>query len=1008
MKQISRLLILFACVCICDTLRAQGIKVDLPSVTYHSPEAASVVKYANYPVDYSTGIPDIKIPIYEIQEGELTLPIYLSYHASGLKPHDGCGWVGTGWTLFANPSVVRSIKGLPDDLKGEGYMYISRHYDELTNGEDQKNHLSNMLKGLIDEEPDQFSYRLADGGGSFYANEQRDFVAHPYRALSISGFLRNQFDYFDIKNEKGWLYHFGDGSNYQVSGNSGECVNEWLCNYIKSPISGKQIDFTYQQNKFKTSFGSTMNDIAIINDRQVQKGPTLTEKSSGFSRVYNLVNGEKQYVGSSFDGISVSSRYSSRSTFVRYLSQITFGNGKILFYMNEEDHESLQSIEVYDKANNLIKKINFYITPYNENTPLTKLNSITIEGQDTELASYVFEYNAIAGVPDLATKGVDHWGYYNGEQNIFTVPQGKVQYEEGQFNVRTVDLTIDGAKRESTEAMKYGVLYSVESPEGTLTTFTYDVNKIENYYQEHLSDPEFRLVGGLRISKIEVTDLLTKREVRTRYISYFDESFERALNITDYGVPKRAVSLNDYGYYQNKIELSSVDTKRSRMQIYCSTPLTAIAWKSGSSVLYRCVVEHEYSALTNEDQYTKYNYDIPDFSPNEVKGEMSYIPVRRNMMGDDYLIGMLEKKEVFAPAKKGHMLIGRTPIETTEYKWGSERFYLTNALEYHKYNSYNKSNRITFGQAYCIASVSGNVGEYDMNSCINENTRYTSWYDVANVMKLQKETHTLYSKDGKSIVDTQEYAYDPCAYDPVPKKIITTKSDGTVCKEIFKYPEDIVVREQEGNDPDLGPMENFEDLGAFKLMTDHRMTELLEHIIIDGDAKTTYRTKYISGQPKEMKVKTSGMNDFETRVKYHNYDPSGNPVYITKDDSTKVVYLWLRNGQFPIAEIHGATYTEVDRAVKTVFGVADITALSQQDTLQDEKLRNGGLQHALPHALVTTYTYQQLVGMTSVTDPRGTTTYYTYDTLGRLKEIYIVEGGVKKVVESYEYHYGKQ
>ena len=150
------------------------------------------------------------------------------------------------------------------------------------------------------------------------------------------------------------------------------------------------------------------------------------------------------------------------------------------------------------------------------------------------------------------------------------------------------------------------------------------------------------------------------------------------------------------------------------------------------------------------------------------------------------------------------------------------------------------------------------------------------------------------------------------------------------------------------------------------------------------------------------------MSGFETRINYHNFDFSGNPVYITKDDSTKVVYLWLRTGQFPIAEIHGATYKEVDTAVRTVFNATDITALSQWSSLTDEKLRNGELQHALPNALVTTYTYQPLVGMTSVTDPRGVTTYYEYDTLGRLKGTYLIESGVKKVIESYNYHYGKQ
>lgn len=66
MKPITKLLILFVCVFVCDTLHAQNIKIDLPSVTQHSPEGTSVTKYANYPVNYSVGLPEIKIPIFEI------------------------------------------------------------------------------------------------------------------------------------------------------------------------------------------------------------------------------------------------------------------------------------------------------------------------------------------------------------------------------------------------------------------------------------------------------------------------------------------------------------------------------------------------------------------------------------------------------------------------------------------------------------------------------------------------------------------------------------------------------------------------------------------------------------------------------------------------------------------------------------------------------------------------------------------------------------------------------
>lgn len=59
------------------------------------------------------------------------------------------------------------------------------------------------------------------------------------------------------------------------------------------------------------------------------------------------------------------------------------------------------------------------------------------------------------------------------------------------------------------------------------------------------------------------------------------------------------------------------------------------------------------------------------------------------------------------------------------------------------------------------------------------------------------------------------------------------------------------------------------------------------------------------------------------------------------------------------------------------------------------------MREKLPNAQVSTYTYKALVGMTSMTDPRGTTTY-EYDSFGRLSKVKDAKG---KVINTYDYHY---
>ena len=105
-------LFLFICIHVCAQVEQNPLYLKNYAP---SPEAYSMMQYEEIPVSLYTGIPDISVPLYNIRSNDWTLPIALSYHASGIKISQEASWVGLGWNLQAGGMISRSIRG-KDDL----------------------------------------------------------------------------------------------------------------------------------------------------------------------------------------------------------------------------------------------------------------------------------------------------------------------------------------------------------------------------------------------------------------------------------------------------------------------------------------------------------------------------------------------------------------------------------------------------------------------------------------------------------------------------------------------------------------------------------------------------------------------------------------------------------------------------------------------------------------------------------------------------------------------------
>jgi YD repeat-containing protein len=136
---------------------------------------------------------------------------------------------------------------------------------------------------------------------------------------------------------------------------------------------------------------------------------------------------------------------------------------------------------------------------------------------------------------------------------------------------------------------------------------------------------------------------------------------------------------------------------------------------------------------------------------------------------------------------------------------------------------------------------------------------------------------------------------------------------------------------------------------------------------------------------------------------FDRYDTKGNLLQHHKEDDANVSYIWGYNKTYPIAKIENADYSTVEAVLGGATSVDNFaTTANPTDAQVRSFLAALYTDSRLAKAMVSTYTYKPLVGMTSSTNPDGFTSYYEYDAFGRLKT---VRDHDNNIVKTYSYHY---
>jgi YD repeat-containing protein len=480
------ILVLFSSLALfCSSVRAQSLAdLNSPKIVPPTPDAAALGKYAQIPVDKGSGVPGISVPLYEIKTPRFSLPISLSYHASGIKVDETASWVGIGWSLNCGGVVTRSMVGAADDA-GTGFLTLAipTAQDLFQNFNNNKTYMQSVADGQSDSEPDNFFYNFSGGTGGFVFDAVgKAPILIPYRPLKISFTPAGggSGSYFSIVDPEGNSYLFKD-TEISYSSVSGALTgaSSWYLSQMISADKSDTVKFFYKPDP--NNFNFVDNSYSFTQNVGPLGGPTSVA-------AWNMV--------------PTTNTCHSQSI---HIDSIVFKGGKVDFVPKagrmDNGAISLDSLVVsnYDYKKKKYSRLKsfklltdyFYSTinnppaPYNYNTDNTsryrlKLTGLSEnDGNNSAIKTHQFAYNTTM-LPPLHNFGQDVWGYYNGNWNNQTLLQAAQVsgFAASPTTVFTIAGNGLGANRDvSLPNMQAGVLEKITYPTKGYTTFTYEANQ---------------------------------------------------------------------------------------------------------------------------------------------------------------------------------------------------------------------------------------------------------------------------------------------------------------------------------------------------------------------------------------------------------------------------------------------------------------------------------------------------------------------------------------------------
>ncbi|HEU4472928.1 MAG TPA: DUF5977 domain-containing protein, partial [Flavisolibacter sp.] len=397
-----------------------------------------------------------------------------------------------------------------------------------------------------------------------------------------------------------------------------------------------------------------------------------------------------------------------------------------------------------------------------------------------------------------------------------------------------------------------------------------------------------------------------------------------------------------------------------------------------NAVVYDTLIEMNITSGGMNNGGIEYNYHFQEkdsarpVRPNwgkDVWDAAPYVPPGAPMVNNDFLSGQLRSQKVFSFQQKHGT---RNMLEVTD--------------NYYKVDS-GSLQVDTFTVSKKVIDITSVNPEwpYFYYFDIYRYLRYYGW------VRLDSTVKTRY--DGTEAIRTRShyFAYSTKHYKP--RSIFYTVSTGPDKSLSMRYVGDML------------PLDPGYSTVYEPMMTANRVNGIVQETNDkDFDQLSKKRLVYAYFPGIDLYLPSQSFSSLYQNsevldITYDQYDANGNLLQYTGRDGIVHSIIWGYNRSYPVAVITGASYS----AAIALLNTATINNPPSDAALRTE-LNN--LRTGLPvTAMIKSFTYSPLIGITSQTDERGQTTYFSYDHFNRL---HLVRDHENNILKRFCYKYNGQ